>query len=64
MLPIQLPPSTAMSSALPTLFILAVVLGLMAATWFATPKGPNQTYVLACIRRRTFAECTAASSTG
>nr|VWO99175.1 Alcohol dehydrogenase 1 [Ganoderma boninense] len=34
-----------MSSALPTLFILAIVFGLMAAAWFATPKGPNQTLI-------------------
>ncbi|EPQ54357.1 hypothetical protein GLOTRDRAFT_25690, partial [Gloeophyllum trabeum ATCC 11539] len=27
------------------LVILVVVLGLMAATWFTTPKGPNQTLI-------------------
>ncbi|EJF64543.1 ATPase, V0 complex, subunit E1/e2 [Dichomitus squalens] len=34
-----------MSSSLPTLFVLAIVLGLMAAAWFSTPKGPNQTLI-------------------
>ena len=36
---------SAMSSSLPTLFVLVIILGLMAAAWFGTPKGPNQTYV-------------------
>ncbi|KAI0749431.1 ATP synthase subunit H-domain-containing protein [Daedaleopsis nitida] len=34
-----------MSSSLPTLIILAIVLGLMAAGWLSTPKGPNQTLI-------------------
>lgn len=34
-----------MSSTIPVLVILVVVLGLMAATWFTTPKGPNQTLI-------------------
>ncbi|PCH42498.1 hypothetical protein WOLCODRAFT_71983 [Wolfiporia cocos MD-104 SS10] len=34
-----------MSSSLPTLFVLAIVLGLMAAAWFFTPKGPQQTLI-------------------
>jgi V-type H+-transporting ATPase subunit e len=38
-------PYTVMSTTLPTLFVLALVLGLMAATWVFTPKGPNQTCV-------------------
>jgi len=34
-----------MSSSLPTLIILAIVLGAMAAVWFLTPKGANQTLI-------------------
>ncbi|KZT19121.1 hypothetical protein NEOLEDRAFT_1183635 [Neolentinus lepideus HHB14362 ss-1] len=34
-----------MSSAFPVVVILAIVLGLMAVTWFTTPKGPNQTLI-------------------
>ncbi|KAH9949971.1 ATPase, V0 complex, subunit E1/e2 [Amylocystis lapponica] len=34
-----------MSSSLPTLFILAIVLALMACAWFFTPKGPQQTLI-------------------
>ncbi|KAH9945358.1 ATP synthase subunit H-domain-containing protein [Epithele typhae] len=34
-----------MSTSLPTLFVLVVVLGLMSAAWFSTPKGPNQTLI-------------------
>ena len=45
---LELAPS-AMSSSLPTLFVLVIILGLMAAAWFGTPKGPNQTYV--CVER-------------
>ena len=32
-----------MSTSLPTLFVLVVVLILMGTAWFSTPKGPNQT---------------------
>ncbi|OCH94396.1 hypothetical protein OBBRIDRAFT_769780 [Obba rivulosa] len=31
-----------MSSPLPTLYVLFVVLGLMACAWFFIPKGPQQ----------------------
>ncbi|OSX58885.1 hypothetical protein POSPLADRAFT_1090653, partial [Postia placenta MAD-698-R-SB12] len=34
-----------MSSSLPTVFVLAIVLALMACSWFATPKGPQQTLI-------------------
>ncbi|TFK49980.1 hypothetical protein OE88DRAFT_1736278 [Heliocybe sulcata] len=34
-----------MSSAFPVVVILVIVLGLMAAAWFTTPKGPNQTLI-------------------
>ncbi|KAI0806167.1 ATPase, V0 complex, subunit E1/e2 [Irpex lacteus] len=34
-----------MSSSLPTVFILAIVLLAMALSWFSTPKGPNQTLI-------------------
>jgi hypothetical protein len=37
--------ATAMSSVLPVVFILAIVCGLMAVSWFFTPKGPNQVLV-------------------
>lgn len=35
-----------MASSLPVVFVLALVLGLMGASWTFTRKGPNQTYVL------------------
>lgn len=33
-----------MASIFPTVFWLAVVLGLLAVVWFFTPKGPQQMY--------------------
>ncbi|KAI0090308.1 ATPase, V0 complex, subunit E1/e2 [Irpex rosettiformis] len=34
-----------MSTSLPTLLILAFVLGAMVVSWMSTPKGPNQTLI-------------------
>ena len=34
-----------MASIFPVYAILVIVLGLIAASWLATPKGPHQTYV-------------------
>ncbi|KAK7690755.1 hypothetical protein QCA50_005854 [Cerrena zonata] len=34
-----------MSSSLPVVFVLVIVLGLMLGAWLFTPKGPQQTLV-------------------
>ena len=34
-----------MSSSLPTVYVLVLAILAGGAGWFATPKGPNQTYV-------------------
>ncbi|KAI0058677.1 hypothetical protein BV25DRAFT_1919183 [Artomyces pyxidatus] len=34
-----------MASAFPVIFVLVVVAGLMAASWFFTRKGPQQTVI-------------------
>ena len=42
-----------MASGFPVVALLVIVLGLMAVSWLATPKGPQQTYVtrLVCLHR-------------
>ncbi|EIM91303.1 uncharacterized protein STEHIDRAFT_128234 [Stereum hirsutum FP-91666 SS1] len=34
-----------MASSFPVLLVLVIALGLMAVTWFFTPKGPQQVLV-------------------
>ncbi|KAL5504283.1 VMA9 [Sanghuangporus vaninii] len=34
-----------MASGFPVIALLVIVLGLMAVTWLATPKGPQQTLI-------------------
>lgn len=37
-----------MATAWPVLFVLAIIVALMTASFLFVPKGPHQTYVIGC----------------